>query len=120
MNFAKMLTCAALLSGMAAVLSGTAQADPFQSGQASWYGPGFHGRQTASGERFNSNDMTAAHKTLPFGTKIKVTNKQTGKSIVVRINDRGPYAKDRVIDLSEASAQAIGLSGIADVALVWL
>ena len=89
-------------------------------GEASWYGPGFHGRQTANGERFNTNDLTAAHKTLPFGTKVKVTNEQTGKSVVVRINDRGPYAKDRVIDLSKASAQAIGISGVAKVTLASL
>lgn len=114
------LTCAALLTGMAAILGGPAQADTFQSGEASWYGPGFHGRQTANGERFNTNDLTAAHKTLPFGTKVKVTNNKTGKSVVVRINDRGPYAKDRVIDLSKASAQAIGISGVADVTLARL
>jgi rare lipoprotein A len=120
MKFANTLTCAALLSGMAAVLGGPAHADGLQSGEASWYGPGFHGRQTANGERFNTNDMTAAHKTLPFGTKVKVTNKKTGKSVVVRINDRGPYAKDRVIDLSKASAQAIGISGVGEVSLARL
>ncbi|MGO4526708.1 septal ring lytic transglycosylase RlpA family protein [Microvirga sp. 2MCAF35] len=86
-----------------------------QSGRASWYGPGFHGRRTASGETFNTNDLTAAHRTLPFGTKVRVVNKKTGKSVVVRINDRGPYAHGRVIDLSKASAQAIGLSGVTSV-----
>ncbi|WP_414474259.1 septal ring lytic transglycosylase RlpA family protein [Microvirga sp. M2] len=86
-----------------------------QSGRASWYGPGFHGRRTASGETFNTNDLTAAHRTLPFGTRVRVVNKRTGKSVVVRINDRGPYAHGRVIDLSRASAQAIGLTGVASV-----
>ena len=105
-----------------------AQAEPgsqageatFQSGKASWYGPGFHGRRTASGERFNSGDMTAAHRTLPFGSRVRVVNKKTGRSVVVRINDRGPYAHGRIIDLSKASAQAIGIDGVASVALARL
>ncbi|WP_343232350.1 septal ring lytic transglycosylase RlpA family protein [Microvirga terricola] len=88
-----------------------------QAGQASWYGPGFQGRRTASGERFNTNDLTAAHRTLPFGTRVLVKNRQTGQSVVVRINDRGPYVHGRVIDLSRASAQAIGISGTAPVEL---
>jgi rare lipoprotein A len=91
-----------------------------QAGQASWYGPGFHGRRTANGERFNTNDLTAAHKTLPFGTKVRVTNTKTGRSVVVRINDRGPYAHGRVIDLSKASAQSIGINGVAQVTLAGL
>ncbi len=86
-----------------------------QSGRASWYGPGFQGRRTASGETFDTNDMTAAHRTLPFGTKVRVVNKKTGRSVVVRINDRGPYAHGRVIDLSKASAQAPGISGVGSV-----
>jgi rare lipoprotein A len=120
MRNSKTLTCAVFTSGLIAIAGGTAQAETFQTGEASWYGPGFHGRQTANGERFNTNDLTAAHKTLPFGTKVKVTNEQTGESVVVRINDRGPYAKDRVIDLSKASAQAIGISGVAKVILARL
>jgi rare lipoprotein A (peptidoglycan hydrolase) len=80
-------------------------------GIASWYGPGFHGRQTANGERFNQNDLTAAHRSLPFGTRVKVTNMNNGRSVVVRINDRGPFAGGRVIDLSSAAANAIGLKG---------
>ncbi|HLM41099.1 MAG TPA: septal ring lytic transglycosylase RlpA family protein [Microvirga sp.] len=88
-----------------------------QSGRASWYGPGFHGRRTASGETFNANALTAAHRTLPFGTRVRVMNKSTGRSVVVRINDRGPYAHGRVIDLSRASAQAIGISGVGSVEL---
>ena len=91
-----------------------------QSGQASWYGPGFQGRRTASGERFNTQDLTAAHRTLPFGTKVRVTNTRTGQSVVVRINDRGPYAHGRVIDLSRASAQSIGIDGLAQVTLAGL
>jgi rare lipoprotein A len=91
-----------------------------QHGEASWYGPGFHGRLTASGERFDTNAMTAAHRSLPFGTRVRVVNKNTGQSVVVRINDRGPYARGRVIDLSRASAQALGISGVADVAVIQL
>lgn len=78
-------------------------------GVASWYGPGFHGNKTASGERFNKHDLTAAHKTLRFGTKIKVTNPKNGKSVIVRINDRGPFVGNRVIDLSEKAAKVIGI-----------
>lgn len=87
------------------------------AGPASWYGPGFHGRQTANGERFDQNAMTAAHKSLPFGTKLRVTNKDNGKSVVVRVNDRGPYAGGRVLDLSKGAAGKIGMlnSGVASV-----
>ena len=86
-------------------------------GRASWYGPRFHGRRTASGERFNAGAYTAAHRSLPFGTKVRVTNLRNGRAVVVRINDRGPYAGGRVIDLSKAAAQAIGMirSGTAPV-----
>jgi len=76
---------------------------------ASWYGPGFHGRKTASGERFDQNAMTAAHKTLPFGTRVRVVDQRTGKSVRVRINDRGPFVKGRALDLSRGAAKAIGL-----------
>lgn len=90
-----------------------------QRGMASWYGPGFHGRRSASGERFNQNALTAAHRTLPFGTKVRVTNLNSGTSVVVRINDRGPFIHGRVIDLSRAAAGAIGMlgSGVAPVQL---
>lgn len=81
------------------------------SGTASWYGPGFHGRLTANGERFNMDGLTAAHRTLPFGTQVRVTNRHNGKSIVVRINDRGPFHGNRVIDLSRKAAQTIGMMG---------
>ena len=87
------------------------------SGMASWYGPGFHGNYSASGEVFDQNAMTAAHPSLPFGTQVRVTNLETGLSVVVRINDRGPYAYGRIIDLSAAAAHVIGLisSGVAPV-----
>ena len=78
-------------------------------GVASYYGAKFHGRRTASGERFDMNALTAAHKRLPFGSKVRVTNPSNGKSVVVRINDRGPYAHGRTIDLSKAAAQQIGI-----------
>ena len=95
----------------------TAQA--FQRGAASWYGPGFHGRKTASGERFNSYDMTAAHRSLPFGTRLKVVNETNGRSVVVRVNDRGPFTHRRIIDLAKGPAQALGLtsSGVGYVSL---
>ncbi|MDJ0593416.1 MAG: septal ring lytic transglycosylase RlpA family protein [Pleurocapsa sp. MO_226.B13] len=87
------------------------------SGQASWYGPGFHGRLTANGEIYNQNAFTAAHPSLRFGTKVKVTNLNNGRSVIVRINDRGPYAKGRIIDVSAAAARSLGMirSGIAPV-----
>ncbi len=86
-------------------------------GWASWYGPGFHGRLSANGERFNQYAMTAAHKTLPFGTKVRVTNLENGSSVIVRINDRGPFILGRVIDLSSAAANALGMiqSGVVPV-----
>src|SRR6188768_2172182 len=80
-----------------------------QCGTASWYGPGFNGRMAASGERFNQNAMTAAHKSLPFGTKVRVTHR--GQSVVVTINDRGPFIRGRVLELSKGAARAIGLTG---------
>jgi rare lipoprotein A len=89
------------------------------SGSASWYGDKFHGRQTANGERYDMNKLTAAHKTLPFGTKVRVTNRNNGKAVVVRINDRGPYVGRRVIDLSRGAATAVGMigTGVAAVKL---
>jgi rare lipoprotein A len=78
---------------------------------ASWYGIPYHGRTTASGEVYNMNAMTAAHRTLPFGTRVKVCNTRNHKCINVRINDRGPFVGNREIDLSRAAAEAIGLKG---------
>ncbi len=88
-------------------------------GTASWYGPGFQGRLTANGERFDQNELTAAHRTLPFGTRLRVTNQTNGKSVVVRVNDRGPYVGKRVIDLSRGAAKKIGLvkTGVGRVKL---
>ena len=80
-------------------------------GLASWYGLAFHGRRTASGERFDMNALTAAHPTLPFGTRVRVVNARSGRSVVVRINDRGPHVPGRIIDLSHAAARTIGILG---------
>lgn len=82
-----------------------------QTGLASWYGPGFHGKLTANGEVYNQNELTAAHLTLPLGTHVMVTNLQTKQAIEVRINDRGPYVGGRLIDLSYAAARSIGVYG---------
>lgn len=85
-------------------------ANNFQEiGMASWYGPGFHGKKTANGETYNMHAITAAHKTLPLGTKVRVTNLSNGKKIVVRINDRGPFHSGRIIDLSKKAAQRLGV-----------
>ncbi len=88
-----------------------------EEGIASWYGPGFHGRKTASGEYFNTYDFTAAHRTLPFGTYLKVTNLENGRSTIVKINDRGPYVFGRIIDLSFAAKEELGMGGLARVRL---
>jgi rare lipoprotein A len=89
----------------------------YQSGMASWYGGNFHGRKTANGETYDMNEMTAAHKTLPFGTRVRVTNTRNGDYVDVRINDRGPFVGGRIIDLSRAAASDIGLmnSGVTHV-----
>jgi len=89
------------------------------TGEASWYGPGFYGNRTANGEVFRPGTLTAAHRTLPFGTKVRVTNLWNGRSAVVRINDRGPFHGRRVIDLAHGAASQLGLvaSGIAQVKL---
>ncbi len=79
-------------------------------GMASFYAAKFNGRRTASGETFDNRAMTAAHRSLPFGTQVKVTNVRNGRSVVVRVNDRGPYAKGRIIDLTKAAAKKIGIS----------
>lgn len=78
-------------------------------GNASWYGRRFHGKKTSNGEKFNKNKLTAAHKTLPFNTRVLVTSLKNNKSVIVRINDRGPFVGDRIIDLSEAAAKELGL-----------
>ncbi len=82
-----------------------------ETGVASWYGPDFHGRQTANGEKYDMNGITAAHRTLPFNTQVLVENLDNGKSVQVRINDRGPFAKDRIIDLSKGAAEKVEMIG---------
>lgn len=93
---------------------------PFAKGKASWYGPNFHGRRTASGERYDMHAFTAAHRTLPFGTRLRVRSVHTGQEVVVRINDRGPYKHQRVIDLSRAAMLALGTleRGVTEVELL--
>jgi rare lipoprotein A len=97
------------LGSLAAVSAAQAQ-----SGKASWYASG---HRTASGERFNPNGLTAAHRSLPFGTRVRVTNQANGRSVVVRINDRGPFAHGRIIDLARGAGRAIGMNGVARVAV---
>jgi rare lipoprotein A len=90
----------------------------YQVGVASWYGKAFHGRTTASGEDYDMFEMTAAHRKLPLGTYVKVTNLRNGKWIVVRVNDRGPYVGDRILDLSYAAARMLEINrGLAKVRL---
>ena len=104
-----------LAYGLAQMLSAS------QHGMASYYGgeDGLCGSKTANGERHNCSAMTAAHKSLPFGTRVGVTNKRNGRSVTVRINDRGPFIRGRIIDLSPAAARAIGCGGTCPVALSW-
>lgn len=91
-----------------------------ECGIASWYSGKFHGRLTANGERYNMHGISAAHKGLRFGTRVRVTHKRTGRSIVVRINDRGPFVRGRIIDLSGGARQALGMGGLAPVCLTVL
>ena len=88
--------------------TGLAAAEPVSRGKASFY---WHGTKTASGERFNPNGLTAAHRTLPFGTRVRVTDAKTRRSVVVRINDRGPFIRGRIIDVSRGAAQQLGMVG---------
>jgi peptidoglycan lytic transglycosylase len=99
-----------LALGALVCLEGAAQAQV-----ATYYGKEFAGHRTASGERFNPGAMTAAHRTLPFGTRVRVTNPHTGRSVIVRINDRGPFVKGRSIDLSSGAARAIGMGSTGNV-----
>ena len=114
------LALAALATALAASLAGCATrrvpvgyappAGYTSMGTASWYGPGFHGRKTSSGERFDQDELTAAHRLWAFGTRVRVTHLRNGRSVIVRINDRLPR-KDRIIDLSRGAARTIGLIG---------
>ena len=118
-NFSKPFMLSAITIALTIPLTSFATEAGFaQRGMATWYGPGFSGKRTASGERFNPQAMTAAHRTLPFGTRVAVTNERTGRSVVVRINDRGPFNRGLIIDLSKSSAQAIGMVGSAPVSLM--
>ena len=126
------LTCASLLSACAVQRSEplpvvapvaeplpprTPPTLPTQEGLASWYGKTHHGKVTANGEAFDMESLTAAHRSLPFGTEVRVTNLATNRSVTVRINDRGPYVPDRIIDLSARSARELGIAqaGVARV-----
>ena len=125
----KAVTAVALMvvaMGLSACHSGRGRAATERGGRraiergiASWYGPGFQGKATASGEIFNTHDLTAAHKTLPFGTLVEVVNLNNGRKVRVRINDRGPFVRGRIIDLSKAAAERIDLvrTGTAPVKL---
>ena len=119
----QVLTHIAIVSVLCAWNAGIAEAAEkkkhAQEGNACWYGKEFNGKRTANGERFDMNKLTAAHRTLPFGTVVEVTNLSNGKKVVVRINDRGPFTKGRIIDLSYAAAKEIGMlkSGTARVRL---
>ncbi|HEY9419871.1 MAG TPA: septal ring lytic transglycosylase RlpA family protein [Thermoanaerobaculia bacterium] len=108
------------LSSRAAALPEDLAAEDASHGEASWYGPGFHGNPTASGETYDMHEMTAAHRTLPLGTRVLVRNLKNDRTVVVRINDRGPYVDGREIDLSYAAAQQIGMlqPGLASVEVV--
>lgn len=103
-----MIRRAVSVAAVAAVLLSFSTAAYAQCGGASWYGPGFNGKRAASGEIFNENAMTAAHRSLPFGTKVVVTDQHTGNQVEVTINDRGPFHGKRIIDLSKAAATALG------------
>ena len=114
---------ALILAALATLLAGCAsqgRIDPRgyrAEGQASYYGARHHGRKTASGERFDQHALTAAHRSLPFGSRVRVTNLRNDKTVVVRINDRGPYARGRIIDLSQKAAEQLDMlrSGTAPV-----
>lgn len=134
-HFAATFTAHAALPQMAAPAPGAVDLDTFDppieeapvaraigSGTASYYGAKFHGRRTASGEKFDMHAMTAAHRTLPFGTLVEVTNPRNGKTVTVRINDRGPFHGNRILDVSRAAATKLGLiqrgSGTVELALL--
>ncbi|MBD9485455.1 septal ring lytic transglycosylase RlpA family protein [Pseudomonas sp. PDM14] len=115
-----LLTMIGLLSGCSLVPTGqggSTAAGYSAEGKASYYGKRHHGNKTASGERFDQNAMTAAHRTLPFGTQVRVTNLDNDRSVVVRINDRGPYGRGRIIDVSQRAAEQLDMlrSGVVPV-----
>jgi rare lipoprotein A len=120
MTSSRKKVCGYLLAGGLATLVAVTRAEasmtqaPARSGDtaivvASWYGPSFHGRRTASGQVFDQDRLTAAHKTLPFGTKLRVTNLRNGRSVLVTVTDRGPYVRNRQLDVSRGAARRLGL-----------
>jgi len=108
-NFFKLILLPTLVLLASCVRPAVEPRGPIQAGIASWYGPDFHGKPTSSREIYDMHDLTAAHRTLPFGTHVMVTNLENGRSVVVRINDRGPFVKGRIIDLSYAAARALDM-----------
>ncbi len=116
LRLVQMLAASVLLAAGPMLLSMPVRAG---DGLASYYGAQFHGRRTASGERFDQHAMTAAHRTLRFGTRLRVTHARNGQSVIVTVNDRGPFVRDRIIDLSRAAARRLGMlgAGVAPVRL---
>ena len=110
-SFVSVSVLIALLAGCGCLGSGMPKSGRPQIGMASWYGKKYHGRPTASGEIFDMYKLTAAHKKLPLGTRVRVTNLKNRKSVVVKVNDRGPFVRGRIIDLSYAAAKKIGMIG---------
>ena len=114
------LVSAPMKSGVKTYTTSVEGGKVFQTGHASFYGNEFNGRRTASGQRFSNTGYTAAHRTLPMGSLVKVVNPRNGKSVVVRVNDRGPFVRGRIIDLSRAAARKIGIGGVGQVQLIRL
>jgi rare lipoprotein A len=116
-NVTSFLLLFALCGGLVSCATSNEDVAYSLRGEASWYGEKYHGRKTASGEKYNMHKYTAAHKTLPFGTYVLVENVQTGQKVKVRINDRGPFIEGRIIDVSYKAAKELGLidSGVAEV-----
>jgi rare lipoprotein A len=113
MQLGRCMLAIAALAAAAAVARG--QEVPVQDGVASWYGAAFHGRTTSNGEVYDMDTFTAAHRTLPFGSQVRVTNRDNGRQVVVRINDRGPFIRGRVIDLSRAAAAFLDMLDVGTV-----
>lgn len=112
-----LVLAACLLAGCAGTRSLGSRGAQSESGLASYYAPEFHGRETASGETYRKDGLTAAHRTLPFGTRVRVTNIENGRSVVVKVTDRGPYRRERIIDLSRRAARDLQMvrAGVARV-----
>ncbi|MEM7244322.1 MAG: septal ring lytic transglycosylase RlpA family protein [Acidobacteriota bacterium] len=119
MSISRFVFVAVLVFTSVSATAATRRACLYEEGKASWYGGKFHGRQTASGEVYDKNGLSAAHQFLPFGTELLVTNLDNGRSLVLKVNDRGPFVGNRILDCSEAAAEALGyrLAGLANVRL---